>query len=74
MFRAMKEVKEGEMGVNRAGNDYEVPQMTLKDWIAGRVILGTNIGCKPYLSVDEEKELVNFLVTCSKLGYGKKLS
>ena len=25
----------------------------------------------PYLSKEEEKELINFITTCSKMGYGK---
>jgi len=26
---------------------------------------------KPYLSQEEEKELVDFLLSCAKMGYGK---
>ena len=43
----------------------------MKDRISGRVIHGSTSGAKPYLSREEEEELVDFLVTCSKLGYGK---
>ena len=35
------------------------------------MIHGTNTGRKPYLSLEEEKELVEFLLKCSKMGYGK---
>ena len=59
------------MDVSRATNEYGVSPMTFNDRIAGRVIHGTNIGCKPYLYVGEEKELVDFLVTSSKLGFRK---
>jgi len=31
----------------------------------------TYVGPKSYLCYEEEKELVVFLVTCSKMGYGK---
>ena len=55
------------------GNDIEhgVPRTTLKDRLSGRVIHGTNIGPKPYLTQEEEKQLVQFLVNCCKMGYGK---
>ena len=43
----------------------------LKDRLSGRVIHGTNIGPKPYLTQEEEKQLVEFLVNCYKMGYGK---
>ena len=29
------------------------------------------MGPKPYLTQDEEKELVDFLLNCAKMGYGK---
>ena len=31
--------------------------------------MATSIGTKPYLSQEEEKELVDFLVRCSWMGY-----
>ncbi len=48
------------MGVNRAALEFGVPRTTLKDRIAGRVVHGTNIGPRKYLSLEEEQELVNF--------------
>ncbi len=68
---AMKAVKEGRMSINRSALEFGVPRTTLKDRIAGRVVHGTNIGPKKYLSQEEEHELVNFLIKCSKIGYGK---
>jgi len=29
------------------------------------------MGPKPYLTKDKEKELVDFLLNCAKMGYGK---
>ena len=57
MIGAMNAVKEGLMGVNRAALEFAVPHTTLKD---RRVIHGTNTGRKPYLNLEEEKELVEF--------------
>jgi len=39
--------------------------------VPGRVLHGTDIGPKLYLCYADEKELVEFLVTCLKMGYGK---
>ena len=71
MVSAMKAVKSGSMGVNRAAAEFGVPRTTLKDRFAKRVVHGTNPGPIPYLSVDEEKQLVEFLVSSSKMGFGK---
>ena len=73
MLGAMNAVKEGLMGVNQAALEFEVLRTTtLKDRISGRVIHGgTNTGRKPYLSLEVEKELVELLLKCSKMGYGK---
>lgn len=71
MENAMQAVANGEMGVNRAALQYKVPPTTLKDRISGRVMHGSKVGPKPYLSHEEEKELVEFLCTCAKMGYGK---
>ena len=43
----------------------------MKDRLSGRVIHGSSCVARPYLSKEEEKELVNFITTCSKMGYGK---
>ena len=71
MLRAMNAVKNGLMGQNRAALEYGVPCTTLKDRLSGKVVHGTNMGPKPYLTHEEEKELVDFLIYCSKMGYGK---
>ena len=68
MLGALKAVMDGEMGVNRAVLEFGVPCTTLKDRIAGRVVNGTSIGPKTYLTHEEEQELVDFLFKCSKMG------
>ncbi len=50
---------------------WPVPRTTLMDRLSGRVIHGTKMGPKSYLTREEEKELVDFLVNCSKMGYCK---
>lgn len=60
MVSAMNVVACGNMGINRAALEFGVPQTTLKDRVSGIVVHGTNIGPKPYLCYEEEKELVDF--------------
>ena len=71
MRRALEAVTEGKMGVNRAALEFNVPRTMLKDRVSGRVIRGSNMGPKMYLTYEEEKELVNFLLNCAKMGYAK---
>ncbi len=71
MLGALQAVRDGTFGVNHAALEYAVPRTTLKDRLSGRVTHGSAPGAKPYLSREEEKELVDFFVTCSKIGYGK---
>ena len=71
MRAAMNSVQEGVMSINRAAIEHGVPTTSLKDRISGRVLHGSNSGPKPYLSQQEEGKLVDHLVNCSKIGYGK---
>ncbi len=71
MLRAIEAVQKGEMGVNRAALECGVPRTTLKDRLSGRVQHGTKPGPVSYLTQEEEKELVDFLVNCSSMGFGK---
>ena len=68
MNKALELVAQGKMGVNGAALECGVPPTTLKD----RVAPGSKMGQKPYLTEDEEKELVKFVTDCAKMGYGKK--
>ncbi len=65
MIEAMKAVKDGKMGVNRAALEHGVPKTSSKDRLTGRVVHGTSMGPKPYLTDTEEN------INCSKMGYGK---
>ena len=44
---------------------------TLKDRIARRVAPGCRMGKKPYLTEEDENELVSYVTNCAKMGYGK---
>ena len=71
MIKAMEAVTSGKMGANKAARTFNVPTSTLKDRIYGRVKHGTNPGPVPYLTAEEERELYDFLIQSSLMGYGK---
>ena len=71
MARAMRCVMEGELGVNRAADQFGVPRTTLKDRMSGRVTHGSKSGPAPYLTEEEEGELQSYLLSCAEVGYPK---
>ena len=46
-----------------------VPRSTLHDRVSGKIQQGKKSGPDPYLTMEEEEELTNFLVKCAKIGY-----
>ncbi len=71
MERAMKDVTNGTLTVRRAAVEYGVPRSTLHDRVSGKVFPGAVSGAPRYLDVDEEEELVEFLLGCAEVGYPK---
>ncbi len=71
MLAAINDVKKGMSG-NKAADANGVPRSTLKDRLSGRVSHGTMPG-RPvkYLTADEGGMLVDYLLKCSEIGYGK---
>ena len=63
-------VNEG-MTIRKAACHFGVPKSTLGDRITGRVALGAKSGPKPYLTTEEEDELMQFLLRCASIGYSK---
>ena len=57
--------------MNRAALEFNVPCIRLKDQVSGRVSHGCNMGPRPYLTYKEESELLEFIIKCLKIGYGK---
>ena len=68
MSEAVADVEKG-MSIRCASEKYNIPRSTLHDHVSGKVKFGAKPGRKPYLSIDEEEELVSFLVECAKIGY-----
>ena len=72
MSGAVKAVADGLLGVNRAAGEFGVLRTTLKDRLAGRVAHEARSGPTPYLTRDEESELVAFLVKCAEIGFPER--
>ncbi len=71
MLGAMNAVRKDGVGVNAAAAQLGVPTTTLRDQLSGRVVHGNNPGPAPYLLPTEESELVEYLHSTSRVGYGK---
>ena len=48
---------------------YGVPRSTLHDHYVGKHQMGSKSGPKPYLTIEEEEELVSFLDKSDTIGY-----
>lgn len=68
MEGAIAAVHAGHAGqsIRKAAMMYNVPRSTLSDRITG---IGSRPGKKPYLTIQEEKEVVLFLKKCASIGY-----
>ena len=70
MSGAVKAVIDGKMGINRVADQYGIPRRsTLKNRVSAKH--GAKSGLQPYLSYEEEEELVTYLVKCAEIGYPK---
>ena len=65
----MTAIEKGEMSIRRAAEVFGVPKSSLYDRVSGKVQHGSKPGRIPYLTEEEEEELVNFLIKCSDMGY-----
>ena len=64
---ACKSVRDG-MSLRQAEEEYKIPKSTIQDHISGKVALGSS-SRQRYLTDQEEKELVKFLIESAKVGY-----
>ena len=68
MEKAAAAVEVG-MLLHNASEIYQVQKSTLHDRVTGTVIFGAKSGPSPYLTSEEEEELLHFLLKCSDIGY-----
>ena len=73
MTKAMSAVDDG-MSIRRASELYGVPKSSLHDRISGKVQHGTQPGPVPYLTSEEEEELVVFLVRTADIGFPRTIA
>ena len=59
------------IAIREAAIRFGVPKSTLGDRISGRVLVGSTSGPKPYINIEEEGELVRFLLRRSAIWYPK---
>ena len=59
------------MTIRQAALHYGIMKSTLDDRVSGRVLTGATSGPQTYLDEQEEKELVQFLLRSSEIGYAK---
>ena len=57
--------------MRRAALAYGIPRSTLHDHYKGKIGPDARPGPESYLSIEEEEELTNFLIKCSRIGYPK---
>ena len=68
MQSAIAAVEQGGSSIHRAAVEYGIPCSTLHDHISGKVEHGAKPRGDPYLSLEEEEELVSFLLKCVRIG------
>jgi len=70
MLAAIKAVQEG-LPIYTSAREHGVPRTTLQDRILGKVKHGAKPGPQPYMTSEQERETVEFLLLASKAGYPK---
>ena len=70
MQKAVAAVETTGLSIRKASELYNVPKSSLHDRVTGKVKVNAKPGRDPYLTSGEEAELVNFIINCSKVGYG----
>ena len=65
---ALTAINEGFSIIKVAGM-YSIPKSTLHDHVSRKVTYGSRCGPDLYLDLEEEEELVNFLVRSARIGY-----
>ena len=69
MEKAVKAVHTGDLTLRKASLMYNVPRSTLHDRVSGRIAMDSRPGRQPFLTMEEEEELVSFLLKCATIGY-----
>ena len=68
--KAVEDVKTKKLSIGKAAETYSVPKTTIFDHLKKPVIKQPRIGRKLLFSDQQELELVDNIIKCSKLFYG----
>ena len=68
LSKALAAIDEG-FSIRKVAEMYGIPKSTLHDHVSGKVAYGSKCGPDPYLDLEEEEELANFLVRSAGIGY-----
>lgn len=68
--KAIVDVQTKKLSIGRAANTYNVPKTTIYDYLKKAPIKLPRTGRKPLFTDQQEKELVDYIIKCSKLYYG----
>ena len=68
MVKAMTAVENG-MSLRRPAEMFGVPKSSLHYRTSGKIQHGARPGPPSYLTLEQEGELVNFLIRCADIGY-----
>ena len=68
MQKAMEAVEKADT-IRMATEKFSVPRSSLHDRVSGRVQHRKQPGKPPYLTLEEEEEIVKFLIKCANIGY-----
>ena len=71
MSLAVEAVKEKKYTIREAAVAYNIPRSTIGDRVSGRIQMGSKCGPTTYLTPYEEKELVDFLIGCGRIGFAR---
>ena len=71
LLKAYEAVRDKNLSIRRAAEQFSVPKSTLADRVSGRVSVVCHSGPDRYLTDYEEEELLSFISKCAKMGYAK---
>lgn len=68
--KAIQDVKTKTVRLGKAAETYNVPKTTIFDHLKKEIIQQPRSGRKPIFTDDQETQLVDYIIKCSKLYYG----
>ena len=70
LVSALATIKDEKISLRQAACMYGIPKSTLSLYMSGKSNIGCKPGQSPFLTVDEEQMLVDYILHMSQIGYG----